>query len=200
LRRTGLVWLIGALLLPLAGASAETKRIFPIPPIQWDNAMLRDKPAQIFGPSDLGALTGGIVFGLSPPGVNAKLPTPAPGIEWAGLPFANEYPEDVRYFWVRLDSLRELRDGINGCVGVNSYVVFLFRAQALFRVSWRLLPDATCPSAHDAAEDIYGRYLTLDRAASVAIHYRAGTAEVVEITDPHVDELIPYRWENRRRR
>jgi hypothetical protein len=181
-------------------AGADTKRIFAVPPIQWDNLMTRDRPARIYGPSDFGNLTGGILFGLSPSDVNAKLPTPAPDVEWAGLPFANEFPEDVRYFWVRLDMVPELRDGVLGCAGTNSYVVFLFREQGLFRISWRLLQDASCPSAYDAAQEIYGRYLAIDRAVAVAVHYHAGNAEVVEVTDPDADELIPYRWENRRRR
>jgi hypothetical protein len=181
-------------------ASAETKRIFTIPPTQWDNAMTRDRPAQFFTPSDLANLTGGILFGLSPREVNAKLPAPAPGVEWAALPFANEYPEDVRYFWVRLDAAPDLRKGMAGCAGATSYVVFLFRASGLFRVSWRLLADKDCPSPADAAGDIFARYLSIDRAVSVATHYRAGNAEVVEITDPNADYLMPYRWANARRR
>ena len=183
-----------------AGASAETKRIFAVPPIQWDNGMSLDRPSVVQGPTDVGNLTGGIVFGLSPSEVNAHLPTPAPGLAWEGLPFANEYPEDVRYFWVRLDADREMREGINGCTGANSYIVFLFRGRRLFRISWRLVEDATCPSSRPAAQDLYERWLAIDRTAAVATHYRAGKAEVVEITDPDADELVPYRWENRGRR
>jgi hypothetical protein len=185
---------------PLTGATAEPKRIFTVPPTQWDNSMSRDRPAQIHGSSDLGNLTGGVVFGLSPAEVNARMPTPSPGTEWADLPFANEYPGDVRYFWVRLDAMRALRDGVKGCVGANSYVVFLFTQSALFRISWRLLPDQDCPSPHAAAEDIFARYLTIDGAATLTTHYVAGNAEVVEVTDPTVDYLIPYRWANLRRR
>ena len=184
---------------PMA-AETETKRIFVIPPIQWDATMSRDRPAHIHGPSDLGNLTGGVVFGLSPSEVNAKLPTPSPGIEWASLPFANEYPVDVRYFWARIDAVRELRDGMTSCVGANSYIVFLFRNGRLFRISWRLLPDNDCASPRTAAEDVYARYLAIDRTAALAIHYRAGKAEVVEITDPSSDFLLPYRWSNRLRR
>jgi hypothetical protein len=188
------------LLMPLAGASAETKRIFAIPPTQWDSTMSRDRPAQIHGPSDLANLTGGIVFGLSPSEVNAKLATPMPEVEWAGLPSATEYPDDVRYLWVRLDTARDLRDAIQSCMGAGSYVVFLFRARGLFRISWRLLPDTSCPSTRLAAEDIYARYLAIDRAAALALHYHAGNAEAVEITDPNADYLLPYRWANRRPR
>ena len=101
----GLLTLIGA--ARVNHASAETKRIFAIPPTQWDNAMSTEHPARFFSPSDLGNLTGGIVFGLSPGGVNERLPTPTPGAEWGDLPFANEYPGDVRYFWVRFDAIRD---------------------------------------------------------------------------------------------
>jgi hypothetical protein len=204
LRRIGLVlvalgWFLSPL-LPTLAESAETKQIFTIPPTQWDNGMSRDRPALIYSPSDLANLTGGIVFGLSPAELNAKLPTPAPHIEWADLPFANEYPGDVRYFWVRLDAVRDLRAGINGCVGANSYIVFLFRERGLFRISWRLLADNDCPSPNAAAAEIFARYLAIDRSVSLATHYRAGKAEVVEITDPNADYLIPYRWTNRQRR
>lgn len=162
--------------------------------------MSRDRPTRLFGPSDLANLTGGIVFGLSPAEVNAKLPTPTPGVEWANLPFATEYPDEVRYFWVRLDAVREPRDVINACVGANSYIVFLFRDRGLFRISWRLLPDNDCPSTRAAAESIYARYLAIDGTVALAAHYHAGKAEAVEVTDPTVDYLIPYRWANRQRR
>ncbi len=76
--RLRLTALLLATLLTPAAASAETKRIFAIPPTQWDNEMSRDRPAQRQGPSDLASLTGGIVFGLSPNEVNTKLPTPTP--------------------------------------------------------------------------------------------------------------------------
>jgi hypothetical protein len=188
------------LLVPLTAAPEETKRIFTIPPTRWDHTLSRDQPAQIMGPSDLANLTGGIVFGLSPSEVNAKLPTPTPGVEWIDLPFAPEYPDEVRYFWVRLEAMRTPRDGVTACAGANSYVVFLFRNRGLFRISWRLLPDNDCPSTRAAAEDIYARFLAIDGAAALASHYRAGKAEVVEVTDPSVDYLIPYRWANRQRR
>jgi hypothetical protein len=162
--------------------------------------MSLDHPAQTFSPSDLGNLTGGIVFGQSASEVNARLPTPTPGMDWAELPSANEYPNDVRYFWVRFDAVRDLRAAVNGCTGANSYIVFFFRNRVLFRISWRLLPDNDCPSPRAAAEEIYARYLTIDRTVSLATHYRAGKAEAVEITDPNADDLIPYRWANRERR
>src|SRR6185312_270046 len=74
-------------LWPGHATHAQTKRIFAVPPTKWDNKMSRDRPSLVQGPSDLAALTGGIVFGLAPSEVNAKLPTPAPGVEWAELPF-----------------------------------------------------------------------------------------------------------------
>src|SRR5258708_6914010 len=126
-----LLWLM-ALLVPLT-AGAETERILIIPPTRWDHAMSRDQPAQLPGYSDLANLAGGIGFGLSPAQVNAKLPTPAPGVEWIGLPFAPEYPDEVRYFWVRFDAVRELLSGTKACTGGNSYGGFLFRDPGLFR-------------------------------------------------------------------
>ena len=64
--------------------------------------------------------------------------------------------------------MRELRDGVTGCFGANSYIVFLFRGRGLFRVSWRLLADANCPSVQPAAEELFARYLTIDQ---VSTHY-----------------------------
>ena len=194
-----LAWLL-ALSHPSPGAAAETKRIFTVPPRQWDNAMSRDRAARLYGASDLGNLTGGIQFGLTPAEVNAKLPASTPGTEWSELPFANEYPEDVRYFWVRLDAMRELRDGITGCAGASSYIVFLFYNRVLFRISWRLLPDKDCPSPRAGAEELYARYLGIDQAVAVATHYIAGGADAVEITDPTKSFLLPYRWRNQRGR
>jgi hypothetical protein len=193
---SSVLWLM-ALCVPLTAASAQTKRIFTVPPTLWDNSMSRDLPAQILGPSDLANLTGGIVFGLSPAEVNAKLPAPTPGVEWIELPFASEYPDEVRYFWARLDAEGKPLADTTACTGAGSYIVFLFRNRGLFRISWRLLPDDQCPSTRDAAEDLYARYLAIDGAAALASHYRAGKAEVVEVTDPGVDYLIPYRWTNR---
>ena len=181
-------------------AWAETKRIFAVPEQEWDHLMSQGHPARIFTPTDLSDLTGGILFGLSPTEVNTRLPSPAPGIDWASLPFANEFPEVVRYFWVRPDAAPALAKGIEGCVGAASYVVFLFRRHGLFRISWRLLPDTECPSTTEAAEDVFARYLAIDRTISIATHYRAGGAEVVEITDPNADYLLPYRWTNRKPR
>lgn len=189
-----------ALVLPDTGAWAETKRIFPLPPIQWDNRVSRERPAQTHGPSDIANLTGGIVFGMSPAEVNRMLATPTAGLDRQGLPFANEYQEEVRYFWSRLEAVPALREGLTGCVGANSHAVFLFRNSGLFRISWRLLPDADCPSPVAAAEGLFARYLAIDAAASVATHYHTGKADVVEITDPQADLLLPVRWDNRVRR
>jgi len=191
--------------LPVAAAfstaaHAETQRIFVVPPLAWDHGLSRDQPAQTIGPSDLAALTGGIVFGLSPSQVNAHLPAPASGIDWAGLPSANEYPGDVRYFWVRLDAMHTPHGALPGCAGADSYVVFLFQRGTLFRISWRLLPDANCPSPAVAAREIYARYLAIDGTSAQTSHYRPNRAEAVDISDPDAGFLIPYRWENRGRR
>ena len=207
MRRVRHAWPLWLVILPgylamrlIAPAVAETKRIFIVPPMQWDHEMSRDRTAHVQSPSDLADLTGGIVFGLSPSEVNAQLPVPTQGVEWADLPFATEYPDEVRYFWVRLDAMRDPGDGITGCVGANSYVVFLFRKRSLFRVSWRLLPDNYCASTRVAAEDIFARFVAMDRTVVLATHYRPGKADAVEITDPTVDYLMPYRWANRLQR
>ena len=188
------------LLAPSSHAAEETKRLFALPPLQWDREQSRDKPARIHGPSDLGNLTGGIVFGMQPADVNRKLPNPAVGVDWAGLSSAAEYPEDIRYFWIPFDESKDLTAGVTSCAGTNSQIVFLFRASGLFRMSWRLVADPRCPSPRLAAEDVYARFLAIDRAAALTTHYRPNKAETVDVTDPGASFLIPIRWVNRQRR
>ena len=198
-------WLPGVamgVLLALSphAARPETKRLFTVPPLQWDHDMSGFRPGVTHGPSDIAALTGGIVFGMRPSDVDAKLPSPAKNLSWETMPFATEYPEDVRYFWVRFAAAPAPHAENGHCVGAPSYVVFFFRAGHLFRMSWRLLPDESCPSPRAAAEDIYAKWLAIDRSAAVSTHYSPNQAEVVEVTDPTADELLPIRWDNRKRR
>ena len=96
MRRIGILAAAAAVLGVSSNLRAETKRIFVLPPVQWDKELSRDRPAQNFSRTDLGNLTGGIMFGQKPSEVNAHLPSPNAGIDWASLPSANEYPTDVR--------------------------------------------------------------------------------------------------------
>jgi hypothetical protein len=175
------------------------KRIFAVPPVQWDGALLTSRPAVHQTPSDLANLTAGIVFGLTPTDVNARLPDPAPGVSWSSLPTAIEFPEDVRYFWTRLAGAQDLQTGLASCAGANSYIVFLFRTRGLFRLSYRFVPDATCPDPAPAVADIFARYLLLGSDVAVAVHYSSGGVQVVDITDPTADYMIPLRWRNNAR-
>jgi hypothetical protein len=186
-----------ALSLP---AAAETKQILSIPPIQWDHEMATFHPGVVHGPSDVANLTGGITFGMRPSEVDVHLPAPAKNLTWENLPFATEYPEDVRYFWTRFSVAPPPHPADGHCVGAQSYVVFFFRNAHLFRISWRLLPDDACPSPRAAAEDLYAKWLEIDRSVALTTHYAPNQAEVVEATDPAVDELVPIRWDNRKRR
>lgn len=181
-------------------AAAETRQILSVPPIQWDHDMTTFRPGVTHGPSDVSALTGGIMFGMRPSEVDARLPAPIKNLAWDNLPFATEYPENVRYFWTRFSAAPPPHPDDGHCAGAASYVVFFFRNDRLFRVSWRLLPDDSCPNPRAAATDIYARWLTIDRSAALATHYAPNQAEVVEVTDPTIDELVPIRWENRKRR
>ena len=183
----------------LAQPGTETKRIYTVAPLRWDTGMTAVRPAQSQTPGDLANLTGGIVFGMTPNDGNNRLPEPAFGVAWSSLPMAKEFPEDVRYFWVRLEGARDLRAGVDHCVGANSYVAFLFRSRGLFRFSYRLFPDAECPSVDAAAGDIFARYVRLYRTIAIATHYATGSAVAVEVNDPTSDYLTPTRWLNRER-
>lgn len=205
--RAGRTVLAGFLLgwAALAGQPAAaqpdetTKRLLIPPPLQWDSAVASFRSGYRQTLSDFAALTGGIVFGLKPPEVNALLPDPAPRLDWHTLPLAPEFPEDVRYFWVRLGKGRVLGATIDSCVGEASYLVLLFRARGLFRISYRLIPDSTCPSVADAASAIMAHYVRIDPEIALAMHYRNGNADVVDIVDPGSGHLRTIRWQQRRR-
>lgn len=195
--------LVASTAAPVRAQSPEPaivpKRIFAVPPVQWDNSLLTSRPASQQTASDLANLTAGIVFGLTPADVNTRLPEPALGVSWSSLPTAIEFPEDVRYFWTRLAGAQDLQAGIASCAGANSYIVFLFRSRGLFRLSYRFVPDAACPDPAPAVADIFARYLQIGSDVALAVHYSSGGVQVVDITDPTADYLIPLRWRNNAR-
>ncbi len=175
-------------------ATLSSVRIFTPPPMRWDHAMGSGAPALHQGRSDLIALTAGVSFGMQPEDVNALLPTPYQSLGWGVMPQATEFPGDVRYFWVRLDDAGALRMGSRGCTGTGSYLVFLFTNNGLFRLSYRLVPDKACPSVNETARDIFARYVTVGSEVALSVRYHTGSAEVVDVTDPGANFLIPVRW------
>jgi hypothetical protein len=189
------------LLLPRAPAAAQgtaeqiAPRIYLPPPLQWDIAMFTPKPALQQMASDFGLLTGGIVFGMTPGAANARLPNPLPSQTWNTLQSANEYPGEVRYFWLRLNDLPGWLGPATGCIGDASYVVFLFSPRGLFRLSFRLLPDPSCSDTTDAALRLFARYVTIGPTVALSVHYRTRDAQVVDVTDPSASFLIPTRWQ-----
>ena len=175
-------------------ASASPVRIFLPPPMSWDREMANMRPALSQGRSDFVAVTGGVAFGMRAEDVNALLPKPYAGMSWDAMSQALEYPGDVRYFWVPFNEAGPLQAGTKRCAGDGSYVVFLFNQTALFRLSYRLVPDQSCPSVKETARDIFGRYITIGETVTLTSRYHTGTAEVVDITDPSASFLIPIRW------
>jgi hypothetical protein len=193
------VLLLGGLALPgLAQPVAETKTILRAPPLQWDSTVASFRPALRQTITDFANLTGGIVFGLKPPEVNTQLPRPMQGFATQSLPLAAEFPEDVRYFWIRLGMGGPLDAGIDTCVGEASYLVFLFRGRGLFRISYRLIPNSTCPSVAAAASAVMAHYVPIDPEIALVMHYRNGNAEVVDVVDPGSGHLRSIRWQQRR--
>lgn len=175
-------------------ADAPPTHIYQPPPVRWDNKMLSFRSALQQTPTDFANLTGGIAFGKSATEINASLPDPLPGLVWNGLPMANEYAGEVRYFGVPFDSAGSLRMDIQACTGAASYVVFLFKGTALFRFSYRLLADKACPDTSEAARQIFERYVPIGPGVALSVRYHTGTTEVVDITDPNAGYLIPTRW------
>ena len=198
-RRTAMLLMLAA--CPACAQPAATpvlsepvKRIFLPPPVQWDNAMLSFHPAFGQTAADFANLTGGIAFGMSPSRVNATFPDPYPGLSWDGLPLANEYPGEVRYFGMPLDRAGALRTGLAGCAGSASYVVLLFNSRGLFRLSYRLTADKGCADTNEAAQSIFARFVPIDQGVAMSVRYRTVRTEVVDVTDPTAGYLIPIRW------
>lgn len=174
--------------------TTSTRPIFLPAPVQWDVDMLSFHPALSQTASDFANLTGGLAFGMSAADLNATLPDPYPGMSWNALTLANEYPGEVRYFGVPIAAVGALRMGMTACAGSGSYLVFLFRREGLFRLSYRLVADKTCADPNPAAEQIFGRYVTLGQQVALSVRYRAGTSQVVDITDPTAGYLTSVRW------
>ncbi len=183
----------------LAQIPAPVLPILTPPPATWDHDLLSARPALGQTLTDLSVLTGGLTWGMTPVDVNGVLPVRVPGINWAGLASATEYQSDIRYFWARLDSLGALRVGSTACVGRNSYVVFLFQASGLFRLSYRLTGDPACPNPGAAASQIFGRYVAMEWSLAQSIHYRAGGLDIIDVTDPTAGYLTTIRWQPRAR-
>lgn len=177
-----------------AASTTPVKRIFLPPPVQWDNVMSTFRPALQQTATDFANLTGGIVFGMSPGEVNAHLPYPYPGLSWNGMPMANEYPGEVRYFGAPIDRTGPLRIGLTACPGAASYLVFLFNANGLVRLSYRLTADKTCADTNEAARQIFARFVPIGQAVAMSVRYVTGKTQVVDITDPGASFLIPTRW------
>jgi hypothetical protein len=180
---------------PLAAhVTGSGKRIFMAPPLEWDNAMLGYSPALQQTAADFANLTGGLAFGMSPSAVNAKLPEPYPGLSWNGLALANEFPGEARLFVVPIAAAGVLRLGMTACTGANSYLVFVFKTNGLFRMSYRLTADKACPDTDEAAQQIYAHFVPLRQSVAYSVRYRTGATQVVDITDPAADYLVPIRW------
>lgn len=180
--------------VPQQGDAGQTVSIFLPAPVQWDADMLRFRPALTQTASDFATLTDGIAFGMSATDLNAKLPEPYPGMSWNALTLANEYPGEVRYFGVPIEAAGSLRMGFTACTGAGSYLVFLFRPEGLFRLSYRLVPDKTCADADLAARQIFSRFVPMGQKVALSVRYHVGKTQVVDITDATAGYLTLIRW------
>lgn len=194
-----LTLLVLCALAPAAAAQEPVKRLMVVPPLQWDPSVMTPRTLMRQMATDFARLTGGIIFGMKAPEVGAQLPNQGGIRDWQSLPLATEFPESVRYFFVKPSATGDLGAGMTGCVGEASYVVFLFRNRGLFRISFRLFPDNTCPSVKEAAASIMARYAIIDPELALVTHYRNGAAEVVDLVDPGSGHLRSIRWLQRTR-
>lgn len=179
---------------PAVPVPGSLRQILTPPPVQWDNAMLSFRPAVQQTATDFANLTGGLAFGMSPDRANAKLPDPYPGLSWDDLPLANEYPGEVRYFGVPMDRAGPLRMDLTACAGAGSYIALLFNPKGLFRLSYRLIADKTCPGTDEAAREIFAKYVQIGQSVANSGRYVTGKTQVVDVTDPTAGFLSPVRW------
>lgn len=179
---------------PVPQAPPAPLHILLPPPVQWTHDMLNYTPALRQTGSDLANLTNGVKFGMTPEELNATLPDPLPRQQLADLPLANEYPDEVHYFGVPIAAAGGLRMNVAACMGNGSYVVFLFSSKGLFRISYRLVSDKSCPDTSRAARAVLAAYVPLGLSVALSSRYRTVSTEVVDITDPGASFLIPVRW------
>jgi len=168
--------------------------LFVPPPLEWNNRTMIARPGLQQSAHDLALINGGVVFGMTPDQVANQIPNMPAGTSWNTLRSAREYLSDVRYFWVRLDDLPLWRAIMPSCIGSASYAAFLFTGNGLFRMSFRLLPDAACPSVTSAAVELFSHYIAVGPSVALGVRYRSMQAEVVDVTDPTAGSLIPVRW------
>ncbi|HVZ10328.1 hypothetical protein [Rhodopila sp.] len=172
----------------------QSLRVFVPPPLEWNRRTFVTNPALVQTPYDLARANGNLTFGMSASQVAAALPGLPSDLDWNNLRTAREYAADVRYFWLPLKDLPAWYNDLQGCTGTESYAAFLFVRRHLFRISFRLIPDAACPSVSDAAAGLFARYVGLSTDLVLSVRYRSTPAEVVDITDPTETSLIPIRW------
>ncbi len=174
-----------------------TKTILALPAVQWNDMGVSWHYAAQQTPRDLARAMGGLIFGLKTDDVSQRLPKLGTDLRWSNLPVAREFPEEVRFVRMPMQAAGSLRPPGAACFGELSNLVLLFRDNALMRVSWRFLPDQACPDVHNAAESLYATFVPLAATLAVSTHYRTGSAEVVDVTDPVAGKLIAQRWQAR---
>lgn len=174
---------------------AIPKRILVAPTLQWDSDGVRWRFLAQQTETDLGRLMAGLTFGLRPEQVNPLLPHPVAAPGWADMPVAEEFADEVRYTWLHMKVADELMKPVQACFGPASYIVLLFRTAGLFRVSWRFLPDPSCPDVTRAAAEMFATFVPIASTVALAVHYRTGYAEVVDVTDPRAGLLVTQRWQ-----
>jgi hypothetical protein len=181
---------------PSTGNTPDTtKRILVLPALEWDPMGKASHPVGQRTASDLARVMGGLQFGLKPEEVSNRLPKIGGELRWSDLPPAKEFSDDVRFVRMPMQDAGALRPPGTACFGATSYVVLLFRNNALFRVSWRFLPDQGCPSTRDTAEALYATCVPLAATLAVSTLYHTGSAEVVDVTDPGAGALAAQRWQ-----
>lgn len=171
----------------------QSKTIFVLPALQWNGMGAVWEYTTSQTDADLARAMGGLTFGLTPEAVAKHMPDYTTALHWDNLPEAKGFSQDVRYVWMPVKRAGWLLSPVTACFGDSSYVALLFRNDALFRVSWHFLPGPQCDDPHVAADQLYAAYVQLLPNIANSVLYRAGLAEVVDVSNPHAGALLAQR-------
>lgn len=180
-----------------ASPPGTARPILLLPPLHWDSGGLTWGFATKQRPVELARVMNGLMFGMTTQEVSGHLPGGGSVLDWVDLPRAREFAQDVRYAWLPMDAAAPFRETVTACFGHASYVVLLFRDNALFRTSFRFLASRACPDPKNAAEQLYAAYTPLADTVAISTLYRTGNAVVVDVTSPKAGPLVAQRWQMR---
>jgi hypothetical protein len=175
--------------------SPETKRLLVLP---TDNTGIDAPPAPIgtvLAAAEAAALPLGLHLGMSPEEVNARFAHPLASVAPSALGQVNYLgPDTVSGFTIGMTEAGSMKPQITSCFSPKSIIFFQFVARRLYAVLFAFAPDAHCPDASGAADDLFQHLLAIPETALPSEHYRLRGLNIVDVWDPTVTSVIHQRW------